>query len=429
MRLPTNSRPMCGPSALLLTLGLVAGTAACDGKTVENVYIVCDSGVPTEVRDAAGNDSVKPVDAGSDAGADAGTDAGTDAGPVDAGPPSPLSVPFPTTGAPIAGPVGAWTFVQFMDTQCRDGSPAGLAVNLNPNSKKVMIFLEGGGACFDYVSCSRSAPNIGSRGRAMDDGIFDRGNLTNPVRDWNYVYVPYCTGDIHGGTNATGRVQNVEGTQRFVGHLNMQRFLQRLGPTFKDASDVLLTGSSAGGYGVTINGILVQRAFPAVKVKLVADSAPPLSAALAPACLQKKWATTWGFDKSLLADCGTNCPKQDDYAQTYAMYVAQLMADRTSGFVSSTRDAVIASFYGAGVDECTGTTLTDYVPLNELSQNVVAYRDRTKVYANYGTYLIDSTSHGWLDEERFYSSSVGEMKLVDWFSRIVNNMTPGHVGP
>jgi hypothetical protein len=429
MRLPIPL-PVRGPSALLLTLGLCAATAACE-DTIENIYIVCDSGIPTEVRDAKTDDVVKPVDAGTKDGAvaDAATDAAVDAGPADAGPGNPLSVPFPTTGAPITAPLGAWTFVQFMDTQCRDGSPAGIAVNLNPSSKKVMIFLEGGGACFDYVSCSRSAGNIGSRGRAMSDGVFDRGNLVNPVRDWNYVYVPYCTGDIHGGTNATGRVQNVSGTQRFVGHLTMQRFLQRLGPTFRDASDLLLTGVSAGGYGALLNGILVQRAFPQVKVKLVSDSAPPLPIATAPACLQKKWSTTWGFDKSLFADCGTNCPNHEDYAQTYALYVNQLLADRTSGFLAATRDNVIASFYGAGVDDCTGTTLTDYIPLNVLARDVVAFRDRAKVFGNHGTYLLDSTSHGFLDEDRFFSTNVGEVKLIDWFTKIVNNQPAGHVGP
>ena len=39
------------------------------------------------------------------------------------------------------------------------------------------------------------------------DGIFNRLNPTNPIRDWNMVYVPYCTGDIHGGDADT--------TQRF----------------------------------------------------------------------------------------------------------------------------------------------------------------------------------------------------------------------
>lgn len=46
-------------------------------------------------------------------------------------------------------------------------------------------------------------------------GVFDLANPRNPVADWSFVYVPYCTGDIHSGSrtaarpDATGRVAQV----------------------------------------------------------------------------------------------------------------------------------------------------------------------------------------------------------------------------
>ena len=436
MRNPKNSRLTFGPSALMLACGLLVGAAGC-GDTIERVTIVCDGG---PLRDQV-------VDAGTrDSGIDSGVrDAGTDAAIVDAGnapvtdaavsdgavtDAGVLQVPFPTTGMRIEAANGVWTYVPFGDTQCRDGTNAALAVNLNNASKKVMIVLEGGGACFDAASCRQNAANLGSQQRQLGAGVFDRGNLANPVRDWNYVYVPYCTGDTHAGTNAAAMVPGVPGLQRFVGHLNMQRFLQRVVPTFRDATDVVLTGVSAGGFGAVSNALLVQRAFGnQLKVKLVNDSAPALSAAVVPECLQQKFRTLWGLDRSLLADCGTACPRQDDYSQSYALFVAQTLGDRPTGLISSTRDGVLSAYYGGGRNNCSGTTLQDSVPSNEFQQDLFLFRERSRVTPNFGTFFVDGTAHGWIYKPEFYTQGVGEVKIVDWFARIVNSQAPGHVGP
>jgi len=54
----------------------------------------------------------------------------------------------------------------------------------------------------------------------------------NPVADWSYIYVPYCTGDVHGG-NATGSVPGVTGTQDFAGYTNVTQYLARIVPTLR----------------------------------------------------------------------------------------------------------------------------------------------------------------------------------------------------
>src|SRR5262245_54405098 len=54
---------------------------------------------------------------------------------------------------PINVPPNEWTFVDFPDALCMDGSPTGIAVNPNPDSDDVVIFLQGGNACFNNASC------------------------------------------------------------------------------------------------------------------------------------------------------------------------------------------------------------------------------------------------------------------------------------
>src|SRR5690349_6763166 len=67
-------------------------------------------------------------------------------------PPLDLSAPPPDLsppGTPITAPPGQWTWVDFPDAVCDDNSPTGIGVNL-ANNKNLLVYFEGGGACWDY---------------------------------------------------------------------------------------------------------------------------------------------------------------------------------------------------------------------------------------------------------------------------------------
>ncbi|HYG66030.1 MAG TPA: hypothetical protein VD838_00175, partial [Anaeromyxobacteraceae bacterium] len=49
-------------------------------------------------------------------------------------------------------PRGEWTFVAVEGAACADGTPTGVAVNPGPRDD-VLVFLDGGGACLDYLTC------------------------------------------------------------------------------------------------------------------------------------------------------------------------------------------------------------------------------------------------------------------------------------
>src|SRR5687768_494846 len=57
--------------------------------------------------------------------------------------------PDAAVGDPIVAPPLTWTYVEIPGTECIDGTPSGFSVNLNPDSPNVVIYLEGGGACFN----------------------------------------------------------------------------------------------------------------------------------------------------------------------------------------------------------------------------------------------------------------------------------------
>ncbi|MBK8258473.1 MAG: DUF4215 domain-containing protein [Polyangiaceae bacterium] len=183
---------------------------------------------------------------------------------------------------PLTGEKYIWKYVAVPGTQCMDGSTAGFGVSLNPDSKNVMIYLEGGGACFNDL-CDFSAFSIPFVPPV--DGIFNRANLTNPVGDWNMIYVPYCSGDIHGGAKDTllgGKVRH------FRGYTNITKYLEQWVATFGDAENVLLTGISAGGFGAGLNAAQVADAFGAgPQMTVIDDSGPPLDKDVIAPCLQQ----------------------------------------------------------------------------------------------------------------------------------------------
>ncbi|HEX5659437.1 MAG TPA: pectin acetylesterase-family hydrolase [Polyangiales bacterium] len=337
--------------------------------------------------------------------------------------------PFTATGQALTAPAKTWTWIDFPDTQCRDGSMAGIAVSLNPASTNLMIYLEGGGACFDQLSCAITPPNADVWKAEKKDGLFARSNPENPVGDWNWVYVPYCTGDTHAGDNRDVMIDGV-GLNQFVGYANMKKYLNRVVPTLPNPSNVLLTGISAGGFGAAQNALLVQAAFPNVPVKLIDDSGPPLSTAVIPQCLQTKWRTLWGLDKTYLADCGEACAAyEDDFVQPLALAMANTFSDRPAGLIESTRDAVISRFFGAGLDNCTGTALLSQVPAELFSADLAAFRELLEPFPKFGTWTPDGERHTWIAGSDLYTANIGGKRLVEWVRDIIEGRNPGNYGP
>src|SRR5207253_2454278 len=100
----------------------------------------------------------------------------------------------------------------------------------------------------------------------------------NPFADANFVYVPYCTGDVHiGSATVDMDVNGTKKTTYFWGAKNLDMYLARLVPTFPQTTRVILTGISAGGYGAYLNVDRVRSAF-GVRVDVIDDSGPPFDA-------------------------------------------------------------------------------------------------------------------------------------------------------
>lgn len=377
---------------------------------------------------SGGSGSSSSGDAGGSSSGDAGGSSSGDAGePQDGGDPSDAGdgggEPL---GEVIEAPALTWTWIDFPESRCRNNSTTGIGVSLNPASDKVMIYLQGGGACFNTLTCSQNPASFGPGNLGSpSSGIFDRSDAQNPVKDYSMVFVPYCTGDVHAGNAPNKTLATVVGAQQFVGYANITAYLHRLVPTFAGASQVLLTGESAGGFGAAANFEHVQRAFGAIPVTLIDDSGPPLDSSVVTSCLQREWREAWGLDGTLIADCGAACDNPNDYLSDYVASIRARHPNMNAGLISSNGDDTIRFFFGFGANNC--QSFLSSVSVQDFERGLRDFRTSVQTPGpKFGTFYIQSTTHTWLSSR--YTETVGGVQLRSWVSNILAGGAVQHLG-
>jgi hypothetical protein len=234
------------------------------------------------------------------------------------------------------------------DARCGNGSPMVIAVNITTASPDVVIYFQGGGACWDAGTCFTlgTATHISDTltpstviGEAMGETsfLFER-NAQNPYQHASYVYIPYCTGDAHAGNNVASFVVN--GTPRpvhFEGAHNTQLILERAVATWPSTTHVTLVGASGGAYGVIANWWRAQQLFSGARVDALSDSGLPLDV---PASRWRTMLNAWGLD--LPPDC-TTC---DSLGDAMPYYATTMPLPHRFGLLAYLDDTVIPTFYG-----------------------------------------------------------------------------------
>jgi hypothetical protein len=220
----------------------------------------------------------------------------------------------------------AWIKVEPPGAVCSDGSQYKFFVSYSNTSNDVVMEFEPGGACWDYESCSG---NGGIRGAANPHGIPDNHMATfgllplmdsnpkdpasNPVKEYNKIFVSYCTGDIHTGNTvamytSTGAVDGGTGpngtdtiTFRHAGHANTLAVVDWMKSTFKTVPKLLVTGCSAGGAGALLNYAFIRLGMgKAVQCGYLLDDSGPIFHSDGPSkALHERVRSAWNTDPLL----------------------------------------------------------------------------------------------------------------------------------
>jgi hypothetical protein len=381
---------------------------------------------------------------------------------------SPLDPNASTTVTPT--PPTGWKWYAIDGTFCRDGSPNGIYVRFT-TSDKLLIYLEGGGACSNAGFCHFNPPNINTvltgtgetvigtvgacgPGRQQPgnyslntlSGVYDAANAANPFKDWNMVYIPYCTGDVHFGTKegvtVPGTVPAAVTNQKFVGYRNMQKFIGRVVPTFADkVKRVVISGASAGSFGAALNYSMVQDAFGAVKVDALLDSGAPFSDMYMPVCMQKRWRDSWGLNDALPPDC-TECRRTDGGGFIkMADFLIRKHPNATLAVVSTTQDEVIRLFFSVGLQNCMNYDAAEPVAitLGQFDPNVyypgpnyeAAMKEVREMYKSTGrfaTYFMPGALHQHIFRQRFFEPAAGGVTIATFTQDWLDGKF-AHIGP
>jgi hypothetical protein len=219
----------------------------------------------------------------------------------------------------------AWEKVAPPGTVCGNGSQYKFFVR-RTGSPNLLFFFEGGGACWDYQTCSG---RDGVLGAANPNGIADdymvrfTAKYVSPIvngadpgllpplrsrtdlvtKDWNIVYLPYCTGDVHVGNSVavyadpTGAEPPL--TWHHSGYANTTAAIAWARQAFGRPAKLLVSGFSAGGTATTAAYWFVRTGLQPAKSYLLDDSGPIYPAPLASSHsrpLDDQIRFSWGLD-------------------------------------------------------------------------------------------------------------------------------------
>jgi hypothetical protein len=163
---------------------------------------------------------------------------------------------------------------------CNDGTPAAYVIRpgVGAAASRWIISLQGGHDCYDNTSCSTRAAEkseLISTSQLMSNPSLAPGLTgmlsSNPGEDPDFydastVRIAYCSSDDWSGNKAATGSFNVadDSTWNFQGHAILKAVLADLTANhgLNQASEVMLTGESAGGLGVYVNANTVAGLVP-----------------------------------------------------------------------------------------------------------------------------------------------------------------------
>jgi hypothetical protein len=300
-------------------------------------------------------------------------------------------------------------------------------------SKNLVVFFEGGGACWDNLTCTfpigsglpASAPQFYVPAisplvnPAAYDGVF-KDDPANPVRDWSFVYIPYCTGDLHIGSTKKQYFNAGHPflpASFFIEHRGFDNFmvvLDWIGKNFDAPKNILVTGSSAGGYGASANFPWIAETFPNAHMYVVADASQGVSTPAFDAGNpgRNSWnpnLAPWVF--------GDGAWKGSDLLRVPA---AAYPHAKVSQFTTNL-DGVQIGFYGVmkqfyGPGGPCPNPVVDWN--NQMLDTLGEYADEVD---NFRFYVADGTYHTIMRSPAFYTEASGGIPYSRWVAAMLQN--------
>lgn len=304
------------------------------------------------------------------------------------------------------------------DTICSRGTPFSYFVRKGTVNKLVVGF-DGGGACWDAITCSESNPtfsetvNNGDNPENIADGALDFTDPENPVKDWFMVFVPYCTGDIHWGNAETTYPRKAtypEVTIHHKGFVNGQAVMNWVYKHFEKPESIFVTGVSAGAYGSLMFAPYLMDHYPDSRIVQNGDSG--VGVITEEFLSEDEGIKAWNVQENIpdFFPEIKNAPIEELSFSDVYIAAAEYFPDQVFSQYNTAEDDVQKVFYATMGGQALGWNAQMEQLIGEITDAV----------PNFKYYTAWGTKHGILPYNEFYTYQVNGVRLRDWFSDLIH---------
>ncbi|MEW5849076.1 MAG: pectin acetylesterase-family hydrolase [Myxococcota bacterium] len=266
-----------------------------------------------------------------------------------------------------------------------------------PNTDEAMVFLDGGGACWNDLTCSQGGA-VRESHLPYPSGILDLDvdGVQPALAALPTVFIPSCDGSLFAGDHDVDYLR--AGRVRHHGLQNLSAGIMVLKARMPGLRRILLVGMSAGGYGALVALEVLHRAFPDAEVVTVVDSGPGVMNPLNP-LLRRELTEAWRIDENIPEYC-TNCDIHLTPLMAAAFARHPLLV--RGGFISGHSDVVMEVFTGLS-PVVYGGVVRDQVAR-------VKHAHPGRVHA----FLHGQQLHGALIRPEFHTLAIDGVTLEQW---------------
>ena len=286
---------------------------------------------------------------------------------------------------------------------------------------KVMIFLNGGGACWRAAECDPKAkPTYTMTSDSANDasvrqGIFDVANEANPVRDYTMVYIPYCTGDLHLGTRTVDYERGQKDFEvRHQGAVNLEAVLDWVYSNVKSPRLVFVAGVSAGAVPSPVVAAKMARRYPRARIVQLGDGAGGYRTPAVPGLL-----AGWGATDYLQRDAAFRSLDSADFTFERIYLAASRAAPRVHfaqyNAVEDATQLYFLSLLGIKNQPLSKSLAAD---LAQISNGTGWFR----------SYTAPGKMHTILRSNAMYTTKVDGVLFNDWLTQLVEGESVEDVG-
>ncbi|MBQ7592079.1 MAG: pectin acetylesterase, partial [Clostridia bacterium] len=145
--------------------------------------------------------------------------------------------------------IGKWYEVTVDGAKSSDGSEWH-GIFRKGTENKVVVYFFGGGVSITPETSEGGNKFFATNMTAQDfvaQGGIGSDTEDNPFRDWNFIVIPYATGDFHAGTG----IHEGNKTVYHTGYSNYSAYVEQVKQYVGEPDTLLVTGFSAGGFATS----------------------------------------------------------------------------------------------------------------------------------------------------------------------------------